>query len=339
MKHLTLAALLAATSFAIAPASALSINSFIVFGDSNVDIGRLSAELAGNPADGVAVPPNTVAGRSSDGTILPEFLVDRVGVPQLNYGWGGAQAGPDNIVGILIPGATDTLKTGTLSQIAEFNLFLGGGAADEDALYLVFAGSNDLFFANKNDQAAVDSAVASADASLRTAVTQLSDLGARNIVVANRTPRPVLSTASSVSEEANPAARNDAAGRQLNTAIAALVTDLNSALPADVLLFDVDAIIREIIAGSGTNGFDLYSDAEADYCNPPGSPQRADCSTLINFDGAHKTSAVHSVLANRFVEQFDLKAISPSPVPLPAAGWLLIAAVGGLGAMRARKAA
>jgi hypothetical protein len=48
---------------------------------------------------------------------------------------------------------------------------------------------------------------------------------------------------------------------------------------------------------------------------------------------------VHSVLADRFVEQFDLQAIAPSPVPLPAAGWLLIAAVGGLGALRARKAA
>ncbi|MGD9340299.1 MAG: SGNH/GDSL hydrolase family protein, partial [Chromatiales bacterium] len=135
MKMIVFAALCAATSLGVTPASALTINSLVVFGDSNVDIGRLSAELAGNPADGVIVPPNTVSGRSSDGKILPEFLAERVGVTQLNYGWGGAQAGAENIVGLLLPGATDTLKTGTLSQISEFSLSLGGGTADEDALY------------------------------------------------------------------------------------------------------------------------------------------------------------------------------------------------------------
>jgi phospholipase/lecithinase/hemolysin len=338
MRHLAIVALCATAIGSVTPAAALSINGFVVFGDSNVDIGRAAAELAGDPDDGVVVPPNTVDGRSADGTILPEFLADRVGVPQRNYGWGGAQAGPDNILGILPLGAPDTLKTGTLSQLDEFDAFLGGSPADDAALYLVFAGSNDLFFANKDNQAEVDAAVASADANLRTAVTRLSDAGAQNIVVATRTPRPVLSDAATVTEEANPDARNDAAGRQLNTAIATLVTDLDSALSSNVLLFDAYALIREIIAGSGSNGFDLYSDAPADYCNPPTGPQKPDCATLINFDNAHKTSAVHSVLADRFITQFDLQA-APAPVPLPAAGWMLIAALGGIGALRLRKAA
>ena len=287
----------------------------------------------------VVVPPNTVAGRSADGKILPEFLVERVGVPQQNYSWGGAQAGTDNIVGALF-GAPDTVKTGTLSQIDEFEAFLGSNVAPKNALYLVFAGSNDLFFADKNDQAAVDAAVASADASLRTAVTRLSDLGARNIVVATRTPRPVLSDAATVSAEPDPDARNDASGRQLSTSIAALVGDLDTTLSADVLLFDAYEIIREIIAGAGTNGFDAYSDASTDYCNPPGGPQRADCSTLINFDGAHKTSAVHSVLADRFIQQFSLQT-TPAPVPLPPSLSLMLGGIAALGLYRrhARKAA
>jgi phospholipase/lecithinase/hemolysin len=330
----------AALAFVAAPASAITISGLVVFGDSNVDIGRLSAELAGDPADGAVVPPNTVAGRSADGTILPEFLSERLGVPQLNFGWGGAQAGTDNIVGILNPAAPDTLPTGTLSQIDEYEAMLGGAPADMTALYLLFAGSNDLFFANKDDQAAVDAAVASADASLRTAVARLSGLGARTIVVSTRTTRPVLSDADNVTDEPDPDARNDASGRQLNIAIRALVADLDPALPADVLLFDSDAFIREIIAGSGSNGFDLYSDAPEDYCVPPGGPQKADCSTLINFDGAHKTSAVHSVLADRFIAEFALTA--PAPVPLPAAAWMLLAGIGALGAMgaaRGRRAA
>ncbi len=334
MRRFVWAAAFAVATVATAPAMALTISSFVVFGDSNVDIGRLSAELAGDPTDGVVVPPNTVAGRSADGTILPEFLSQRVGVPQLNFGWGGAQAGPDNIVGILNPAAPDTLATGTLSQIDEYEAMLGGALADHRALFLVFAGSNDLFFPDKNDQAAVDAAVASADAYLRTAVTRLTDLGAQNIVVATRTPRPVLSDAATISDEPDPEARNDAAGRQLNAAIASMVAELDLTLSSNLLLFDSYSIIREIIAESGSNGFLAYTSDPADFCVVPGLPPRPDCSQLINYDAAHKTSAVHSVLADRFIEQFSI-----APIPLPAAGWMLLMALGGLGVVRARRAA
>lgn len=311
-------------------AQAAPISSLVVFGDSNVDIGRLAVELATDPDDGAVVPPNTVGGRSADGTILPEFLSQRVGVPQLNFGWGGATAGTTNIVGILNPAAPDALPTGTLSQLVEYEALLGGGMADPHALHLVFAGSNDLFFADKNDQTAVDAAVASADANLRGAVTTLDALGARTIVVATRTARPVLSDAATVTDEADPDARNDAAGRQLNAAIAVLVADLDAALAADVLLFDSYGIIREIIDGSGSNGFTAYSDDPSQYCTPG-----TDCSTLINYDAAHKTSAVHSVLADRFIDQFDLSA-KPAPVPLPATAWLLLSGLAAVAALRRR---
>ena len=132
-------------------------------------------------------PPNTVAGRSSDGPILPEYVVGRLGVPQFNFAWGGATAGETNIVGALFD-APDVLPTGTLSQIDEFEAALMGAPADADALYLVFAGSNDLFFADKDDQAEVDAAVDAAEANLTEAVTRLAGLGAEDIAVATRTP-------------------------------------------------------------------------------------------------------------------------------------------------------
>lgn len=312
-------------------AGAAPYSSLVVFGDSNVDIGRLAVALTPESvAGGVLPPPNTVGGRSADGTILPEFVALRTGTPQVNFGWGGATAGVENIVGFL--GAPHVLPTGTLSQIDEFEDMLAGGSADPSALYLVFAGSNNLFFADKNDQAAVDAAVAAADAQLRDGVTRLADLGAEKIVVATRTPRPVLSEADTITDETNPAARNDASGRQLNTAIRTLVADLDAALAADVHLFDVDAIIREIIAGSGSNGFTAYSSDPSQFCI-----NSLDCSTLINFDAAHKTSAVHSVLAERFIEQFGFER-QPAPVPLPAGAWLLIVGLTSLAALsRARR--
>lgn len=316
-----------------APVGAVPISSLVVFGDSNVDIGRADDPV---PGDGAFPPPNTVAGRSSDGPILPEFVSERVGVPQDNYAFGGATTGTVNIVGLL--GNPDLLPTGTLSQIDEFEARLGGGSADPDALYLVWAGSNDLVFEDdfsaildKADQAEVDQAIDGALANLATAATRLTDLGAQNIVLTTRTPRPDLSDAPSPSAETDPDELNDAAGRQLNAGIAELVGELGTSLASDVSLFDDYALIRDVIDASGSNGFEAYSDDPSQFC-----VNRADCSDLINFDAAHKTSAVHSVLADAFIARYDLEPL-PAPIPLPASGLLLAAAGGLLGLRRIRR--
>ena len=327
MKQLILAAALAA-ALPIG-AQAKSISQLIVFGDSNVDIGRLSAELGGNPADGAVAPPSTVAGRSSDGPLITEYLAQALRVPQLNFAWGGATSGLSNIVGAFFPAATDVGPTGQLSQLAEFDALLGGTPADPDALYLLWAGSNDLFFPDKSDQSAIDSAVAGATANIATAVQTLSELGAQHIVVANRTTRPFFSDADRPADEPGADRKNDAAGRQLNDALAGLVPVLDDALTADVALFDNYAIIRDLIAGSGSNGFLAYDPTPAQYCD--GAPPGTDCSVLINWDGAHKTSAVHAVMAGEFISQFGL-----APVPLPAGLWLLLGGLGVLGAVRLR---
>ena len=317
------------------PTGAVPISSLVVFGDSNVDIGRADDPVQG---DGAFPPPNTVAGRSSDGPILPEFVAERVGVPQSNYAFGGATSGALNILGFL--GQPDLLRTGTLSQIDEFEARLGGGSADPDALYLVWAGSNDLVFEDdfseildKADQAEVEQAIDGALANLGEAATRLTDLGARNIVLTTRTPRPDLSDAPSPSAETDPEELNDAAGRQLNDAITDLAGELDARLASDVSLFDDYSAIRDIIDASGSNGFQAYSDDESQFCI-----NAADCSDLINYDAAHKTSAVHSVLASAFVDQFELTA-APAPVPLPGAGWTLGLGLVGLAALRRRRRA
>ena len=242
-------------------AQAKSVSQLIVFGDSNVDIGRLSGELVSNPADGAVVPPSTVAGRSSDGPLITEYLAQTLRVPQLNFAWGGATSGATNIVGDFFPSATDVGPTGQLSQIAEFNALLGGAPADPDALYILWAGSNDLFFPDKNDQGAIDAAVSQATANIASAANY--------------------------------------------------------------------AISRDLIAGSGSNGFLAYDPTPAQYCD--GASPGTDCSVLINWDGAHKTSAVHAAMAGEFVSQFGL-----APVPLPAGVWLLLGGLGALGAVRLR---
>lgn len=278
------------------------VSHLVFIGDSNLDIGRMLTEREGDTQDGKVVPPNTVGGRYSNGDILPEYLSQRLGLEQTNYAWGGATSGMTNIAGAA--GASDVSDTGALAQMAEFEAALGGRRADPDALYMVMAGSNDLARVDKSDQAAIDAAIEGVLVNLRTTVTKLDELGAGFIVVGTRTPRPVLSDHDRASEEPDADAKNDAAGRQLNIAIRQLVADLDAELVADVEVFDFYEGIRDVIENAEAYGLAPYSPDPAHFCTAEG---QSDCSRLINHDAAHKTSAVHAILADKFIEQFGLQ--------------------------------
>lgn len=277
------------------------VSQLVFIGDSNLDIGRMLTERAGDTQDSKLPPPNTVGGRYSNAEILPEYLSERLGLVQSNYAWGGATSGMGNIVGP--SGSSDASDTGALAQMAEFEASLGGQPADPDALYMVMAGSNDLARVDKTDQAAIDTAIEGALVNLRTTVTKLDELGAEFIVVGTRTPRPILSDHDRADEEPDADAKNDAAGRQLNIAIRQLVKDLDAELVADVEVFDFYTDIRDVIENAEAYGLAPYSPDPANYCTAEG---QSDCSRLINYDAAHKTSAVHAILADKFIEQFGL---------------------------------
>lgn len=278
------------------------LSQLVFLGDSNLDIGRAITEREGAPQDGKVVPPNTVGKRYSNADILPEYLSERLGLSQTNYAWGGATSGMTNIGGG--NGAGDLRNTGLLAQMTEFETSLAGKPADAHALFMIMAGSNDLASVDKTDQAAIDTAIADALANLRTVIAKLDKLGAEFIVVGTRTPRPIFSDHDSAPEEANPDAKNDAAGRQLNIAIRKMVSDIDRELGADVEVYDFYADIRDIIEHADAYGFAAYSPDPANYCTAKG---QSDCSRLINYDNAHKTSAVHAILADKFIKRFSLK--------------------------------
>ncbi len=275
------------------------VSQLVFIGDSNLDIGRAMTERDGVPNDGKLVPPNTVGKRYSNGDILPEFLAQRLQAPQVNYAWGGATSGRTNIVGTAA--APDLRETGALAQMDEFEAAQAGRRADPQALYLVVAGSNDLANVDKTDQAAIDKAIAGAVANLSDIVKRLDAAGAKVIVVGTRTPRPVLSDIDRASNEPIADAKNDAAGRQLNIAIRETMARLDTDLAADVEVFDTYAAIRDIIARAPDYGLAAYSPTPENYCTA-----KTDCTGLINHDNAHKTSAVHAILADRFISQFGL---------------------------------
>lgn len=286
--------------------SGRDVSGLIFIGDSNLDIGRAMTERAGDMDDGKVVPPNTVGERYSNGMILPEYLVQRLGIPQTNYAWGGATSGRLNIGGLR--DAPDLRETGALAQLDEFEADLSGRPANADALYMVMAGSNDLANVDKSDQAAIENAIGEAVANLRTIVTRLEAAGAELIVIGTRTPRPVVSEHDRAADEPDAEAKNDAAGRQLNVAIRELAAEMDGELDADVDVFDFYAGIRAIIANAPAYGLAPYTPAQSEFCI-----EKKACEGLVNHDGAHKTSAVHAILAGQFIQQFGLGARPDRP--------------------------
>jgi len=144
----------------------------VSFGDSLTDVGNLWAATGGsNPPD-----PPYWQGRSSNGPVWVEYLATKYGLPAPikslsggpDYAWRGASTG------------TATLPPGVLIQVGQY-LSHVNNHADPSALYVVWAGANDVFFDSGFSPSVSAKNVA-------TAVDTLYGAGARTFLVPNMPP-------------------------------------------------------------------------------------------------------------------------------------------------------
>ena len=183
-------------------------------------------------------------------------------------------------------------------------------------LTVVFFGGNDLL--NASGPETIGTAVAAIvggirDLQARFGLTRflvpgLPDLG--------RIPRNVASP------EASQAATR--ATVFFNSVLRGQVDQLDRG-PLDVTYLDTFSLLGGILDDPAAFGFD--PDTVTQTC----ASGRIDCAGFVFFDEIHPTAAVHAILAGA-----TLAAASPAPVPLPAAAWLLLTALGGLTLTRAR---
>ncbi|MBN8492773.1 MAG: PEP-CTERM sorting domain-containing protein [Burkholderiales bacterium] len=271
--QLRLAAIGLVLSFSLHAGHALAAvpSKLVVFGDSNVDTGNLFGVFG--------VP----GGRSSNGKLVTEYVAEAFGVPLQNFAWGGATSGATNVVG------GGVANTGLLSQLNTFQSGLGGSPADAGALYIVWAGSNDLVGANFTNAADVQARIDGAITNLNTALSQLDTLGAKKVLVATRTPRPDL------------LGDNDKAGQKLNDAIRGLVPTADAALAAHIELFDAYALIADMVNNPAGYGFTQNLALCNSFVACRGSLDVA--RGWINWDDAHKTTRVHELMGQAMVAQ------------------------------------
>ena len=292
------------------PAWAAPISQFVVFGDSNVDNGNFYAASGGtSPAS-----PPYYQGRFSNGPLVVEYASQRLGVPLVDYAYGGATTGRDVAAGsFTIPSV--------LTQINSYTASLNGARIDPNAAVVVWGGSNDLLGAARNTPAALTdlgTRISTATTNIQTGVTQLAQEGAQTILVANRTPRAVLTSDDNLN------------GLNLNAAIGPTVSALDAALAANVQLFDAYDLVVDMQTNLGKYGFTVSTEpclVGTVVCATP--------DTYTQWDAAHKTTRVHFLLADALIAQ--AQGTTAVPVPEPASATLMLVGLAGLGFARATR--
>lgn len=267
------------------------VSGLVVFGDSNVDMGL--ADPDGDSAfhyigdfAGLLAPPN-VDGRSCNGPVVVEYAAESLGVPLSNYAVGGATSSTWNVIALLAPNFfPDAEATGVLNQLAKFEESLFDGRADKNAVYVVWAGSNDLLLASAIPAPElVDQAIANIDYT----VNRLAGLGARKILVATRTTRPDLYSADNIN------------GVLFNSALRVEVDALQDSLKANVQIFEAFDYITDMMYNPEDYGFTNTTDLCFDNPDCNSDPEVA--AGYIAWDAPHKTTRVHEILSEIMVDQ------------------------------------
>ncbi len=256
-------------------------NQVVVFGDSLSDTGNMY-----RLTDGLIPPqPPYYEGRFSNGPVWIEYF-SRADKPNqqtvINLAHGGARTGYDN--------AFDTPPVvefpGMLDQVTAYVAQLEGESADPDALYILWAGSNDLLTpaAGLTPEAAVVQAVSN----LVQAVAVLQQHGARRIVVSSV---PNLGI--------TPLGRLTGLGPELTALSEGLNTTLQSTMHQiddHILYVDIAAFMEDVI--NNPEEFELTNVTEA-CLNAPGG-FCGDTDAYLFWDELHPTTRGHRILGKIF---------------------------------------
>lgn len=267
---------------------ASSISGLIIFGDSLSDPGNLFN------ATGQQVPPSPpyFEGRFSNGQIWADYLAPRLGVeeePVSNFAFGGAKTGRDNIANTLF-GLPDSLNLpGLLDEVDTFAATTGAKGADPNALYVVWAGSNDLLNLPPDPQGAA-AGINDAVTNISSAIATLANLGAERIVV----PNSVNLGLAPFPNQTGVAAQATQASIAFNQALDQAITTLEPSLGVDIIEVDLFGISQRIAASPGEFGFTNLTDPLFQQSNPT-NPEG-----YFWWDRIHPTTQVHKLVADAF---------------------------------------
>lgn len=262
----------------LAPAA---FSHIFVFGDSLSDTGNFYSLTGGYP------PLPYDNGRFSNGPLWVEYLAEDLGLqlgPSDNYAMAGAMTGHgnsnDGFLGLIYPGLQD--------EIAAF-LATPRGDADPQALYIVWAGANDLFVALAI-HADPEETIRDGVANTVHAIQLLRAAGAQHIMVPNI---PDLGLTPYGLASAGPDSISDfcaAYNRALKSALLALSDSGTRTIRPDAF-----ATLRTMVRHQERFGF---TNVTQPYLAVGGDPVE-----FLFWDTVHPTTRGHEVLAVEALER------------------------------------
>lgn len=284
------------------PAAAYS--NLVVFGDSLSDAGTFQPIAFGggkfttNP--GSVWSENLAARLGTSGTPAQTFTLGGFIANSGGSIWaqGGARVDSSPGYGLLFAQPVSTQIGAYLAQ--------NGGRADNQALYALWAGANDVFYwssANSNAGASTATIQANIDTAAQTLVAQATKLqaaGAARLVMFNL---PDLGQTPSALAGGGSAARGLSTHSQLyNDTLAAAI----SSSGLRVLQLDANRLFAQIIANPGAYGFSYGNNGVACLpagntaltCTPANYAASNAASAYLFADNVHPTSAGHQIIAD-----------------------------------------
>ncbi len=272
-----------------------------IFGDSLSDTGNIFAGTFGfYPPD-----PPYFQGRFSDGPVWVEYLADRLGLSVIangadstivygnNFAVGGAEAAFD--VPILFGIAIPSLRTQVDCFIAASPMPLPA-----DALYVLYAGNNDLLNPDFDEKTKViqDAVDAIADS-----ITALAAMGAKDFVIPNIAD---LGVTPAVKIENDNSAESTAIAVEFNAAISSQLAILSTQLDIRILHFDLFSLGEQIIEDAINNEGMLFGITNIDTPVFSG----ADPAISMFADDLHPSGKIHRIFGHEvFNELMDYPSL------------------------------
>jgi phospholipase/lecithinase/hemolysin len=277
----------------------------VVFGDSLSDVGNIAAVTFD-----IFPGEYYYEDRFSNGPVFVEALSAGLGL--------GSPVASSASGNVFAYGGAQTSGTGGLNGVfirdidEQVDQFLATRTADPNALFLVYAGSNDLV----NGQTNVSIPIAN----LAEDIDRLATAGARNILVPNL---PLLGHTPRFSNSPESFATYNERTVLFNTALSAMLDNIEAISPAlSLFRLDVAALFSEAIAQPQDFGLVNVMSPAAPGLVPGASSYNAsqiapNSHEYLFWDDLHPTATVHKILAQR--------ALSLFAVPEPTGFYLLLA--------------
>ncbi len=325
----------AVTGIDFSTAQADSFSNIYVFGDSLVDTGNLfnASSAAGIPV----IPPSPpfFEGRFSNGKIWIDNLAEGLNLEltpatelsfvspdsdilspltiidgnpvispffngnttnqSVNFSYGLATTGASGAgeLGSFVPGVETQVEFFVADHLQ------ANQAADEDALYVFWAGSNDYFDGNIDPQQVVDN--------IESEIGSLYDIGARDFLVLNLPDLGLLPEANNPNLPASPEQLSQLSDTH-NLLLDSTIDELEDSLTgANITLLGVGSLFDDVVANPEefglTNVTDSFLDPLTFTPTAGANPEE-----FFFFDTLHPTAVGHSIVSDFALETLAVEA-------------------------------